>query len=351
MDTDRFRTSKRARRSMLRAVYEENRRIAEDEARVREVRRRRYIGGIGMLVVAVGAVMIIAGKTSSKRPPDRSAMVSPTAIFGAELPVVDTSDAEDSWVPEEEYRALLAQETPLAALFNLQVRTIVLDPGHGGVDPGTVGSQGTFEKDIALDVALRLGRRLEKHGYRVLMTRNGDRTVSLRERVEFANSQPTDLFVSIHLNDFPVDSVNAVETYFFGANSERRSLRVAEKENVGADYTVADFNGMIQRVSTTVKLQESRHLARAIQRSVFGKKQQLALPVSNWGVKSGPFVVLLGSEAPSVLAEIGVLSHPDDERRLQTAAHREQLASYMEEGILTYLISRTRERSGSVTPQ
>jgi N-acetylmuramoyl-L-alanine amidase len=126
---------------------------------------------------------------------------------------------------------------------------------------------------------------------------------------------------------------------------------VAEKENVGADYTVADFNDMIGRVSTTVKLQESRQLARAIQRSVFGNKRQLDLAVANWGVKSGPFVVLLGSSAPSVLAEIGVLSHPEDEKRLQTAAHREQLASYMEEGILTYLISRTRDGSGTVNPQ
>ena len=336
---------------MLRAVYEENRRIAEDDAHNREVRRRRYIGGVGMLIVALGAVIIFAGESSTIQAPDRSGAVSSTAIFGAELPVVDTSDADESWVPEEEYLALLAQETPLATLFDLKVKTIVLDPGHGGVDPGAVGPSGTFEKDIALDVALRLARRLENHGYRVLMTRKNDRTMSLRERVDFANANPTDLFVSIHLNDFPSDSVNVVETYFFGANSERRSLRVAEKENVGADYTVADFNNMIRRVSTTVKLQESRHLARSIQRSVFGNKRQLELPVASWGVKSGPFVVLLGSEAPSVLAEIGVLSHPEDERRLQTAAHREQLASFVEEGILTYLISRTRDGAGPETPQ
>jgi N-acetylmuramoyl-L-alanine amidase len=336
---------------MLRAVYEENRRIAEDDARTREVRRRRYIGGVGMLVVAMGAVVIFVGESSSLRAPDRSDMASPTAIFGADLPVVDTSDAEDDWVPEEEYRALLAQDTPLAALFSLRVRTIVLDPGHGGVDPGAVGPSGALEKDITLDVALRLARRLEDHGYRVLMTRKDDRTISLRERVEFANSRPTDLFVSIHLNELPIDSVNMVETYFFGANTESRSLRVAEKENSGADYTVADFNGMIRRVSTTMKLQESRQLARAIQRSVFTNKRQLDLEVANWGVKSGPFVVLLGSEAPSALAEIGVLSHPEDERRLQSAAHREQLATFMEEGILTYLISRTRDGSGSETAQ
>lgn len=333
---------------MLRAVYEENRRIAEEEAAGREARRRRYVGGFGILIVALGIVAIIAGETTPRASSDPAEGFA-SAIFRADLPVVDTSDADDAWVPEEEYRALLSQDTPLATLFDLQVRTIVLDPGHGGADPGAVGTAGTLEKDVALDVATRLARRLRMHGYRVLMTREGDETVSLRERVEFANANPTDLFVSIHLNDFPADSVSAVETYYFGANTGDRSLRVAETENHGADYTLADFNGMIRRVSTTMKLQESRLLARAIQRSVYENKRQLDLPVANWGAKSGPFVVLLGSEAPSVLAEVGVLSHPEDEARLRSDAHREQLAMFMEEGILTYLISRAPDGPGTET--
>lgn len=305
------------------------------------------MGGVGILIVALGVVAIVVGETPVRSGRDATEAGSPNAILGADLPVVDTSDADESWVPESEYRALLAQETPLATLFDLQVRTIVIDPGHGGADPGAIGVSGIYEKDVTLDVATRLARRLRSHGYRVLMTRTGDETRSLRERVDFANAEATDLFVSIHLNDLPVDTVNVVETYYFGANTGDRSLRVAETENLGADYTLADFNRMIRRVSTTMKLQESRHLARAIQRSVYGNKRRLDIPVSNWGAKSGPFVVLLGSEAPSVLAEIGVLSHPEDEHRLRSDAHREQLAMFMEEGILTYLISRTPEGSGT----
>ncbi len=332
---------------MLRGVYEDNRRIRDGGlAELGRRRRRLTLGAAAILSLIL--VAVVASEITGDPPIERGGDAGARTILGANLPVPDLRfdamfDARFELSPpmdQAELSKLMSGSTPLAALFDLQVRTIVLDPGHGGADPGAVGLRQTLEKDITLDVALRLRRRLEQHGYTVLMTRSEDTTLSLRERVEFANSQATDLFVSIHANSFPDEPVNALETYYFGANTEDLLLRLAEKENQGADYSVADFNSMIRRLSTTVKLQESRHLAYAIQRSLIQNTRQILPDVADWGAKAGPFVVLLGSDAPSVLAEIAVLTNTEQVDHLRSSAHREQLAGFIEEGVLNYLIDR-----------
>lgn len=360
METDHYNTSDRARRAMLQAVYEENRRIVDHAGSVRRrTRRRRYAGGF--VILAIGIVVVVAlvatgdpGRRSS-RSGDTVGTVhestSPWAalVAAAGLPVVDTTSQDEAWLPEDEFRTLVEQQTPLAQLFGLNVRTIVIDAGHGGKDPGSVGPTGLVEKEVTLDVARRVERRLAARGYRVLMTRDEDRWMSLRDRVEFVNSTETDLFLSIHVNSFATDSVNVLETYYFGADDSERVLRAAEAENRDSDLSVADFDRLMGEVVTAVKLQESRRFARSIQRSLYRNVRREEGPISNWGTKPGPFVVLLGSRAPSVLAEIGVLSHPEGERRLASEAYRERLATYLEEGILNYLISRSRQDPGSET--
>jgi N-acetylmuramoyl-L-alanine amidase len=325
---------------MLRGVYEDNRRIKDGGAAGRARRRRRLTLGVAA-VLSLVLLLVVASELAGTDAEGSGLSPGATTILDANLPVPSSSFELGPILNESEFRELLADSTPLATLFGLQIRTIVLDPGHGGSDPGAVGLRRTLEKDITLDVALRLRRRLEQRGYDVLMTRTEDQALTLRERVEFANSRPTDLFVSIHANSFPDEPTNALETYYFGANTARVLLRLAETENQGSDYTVADFNDMIQRLSSTVKLQESRHLALAIQRSLVTNTRRILPDVADWGAKAGPFVVLLGSDAPSVLAEISVLTNNDQVNRLRSSAHREQLAGFIEEGVLNYLIERT----------
>ncbi|MFT4604100.1 MAG: N-acetylmuramoyl-L-alanine amidase [Rhodothermales bacterium] len=332
---------------MLRRVYEDNRRVRDGGAAEAALRRRNatlWAGGVVLiLLLVVVGVQFLGEEPGEAAAPDFGALT----ILEANLPVLDVGPDPDAGLDPDQFREMLKGSTPVAALFDLQVRTIVLDAGHGGVDPGAIGLKDVREKDVTLDVARRLQRRLEQRGYTVLMTRDDDETVSLRDRVEFANRQPTDLFVSIHANSFPDAPVNALETYYFGANTERTLLRLAEAENQGSDYTLADFNDMIRRLSSTVKLQESRRLATAVQRSLVSNTRIEAPNVQDWGVKAGPFVVLLGSDAPSILAEISVLSNAAQAGRLQTEAHREQLAAFLEEGVLNYLVDRSRRQPTS----
>lgn len=232
-------------------------------------------------------------------------------------------------------------QLPVADLLNLQVNTIVIDPGHGGRDPGALGAEGTREKDITLDLALRLRDRLAtRQGYRILMTRQADEAVALSERVDLANEVGADLFVSLHVNWIPDAAVAPLETYYFGMEADASTLQLAHGENSTSAYSVAEFNRMLQRTGNTVKFQESRELAEAIQQSLLSTVRQTNERVRDWGVKAGPFVVLLGVEAPAVLAEVAALSNPDDESRLNTDAHREALARALEEGIVAYLDSR-----------
>lgn len=218
------------------------------------------------------------------------------------------------------------------------METIVIDAGHGGIDPGAIGSQGLYEKDVTLDVARRLKARLEQYpGYRILLTRDGERSMDLRERIEFANTNEADLFISLHVNWLPVDSIAPIETYYYGPNSDARALRLAQRENRNSGYTLAEFNDLTRRLSVDLKIQESREAAHAIQEGLVNGLRHMGRDISDWGTKSGDFMVLLGVEAPSILAEIGSLSNREEESKLRTVSYREKLAYILAEGITNYL--------------
>jgi N-acetylmuramoyl-L-alanine amidase len=239
---------------------------------------------------------------------------------------------------------------PLTAVFGLDVETIVIDAGHGGKDPGAVGASGTLEKDIALDIALRLRDRLRSLGrYKILMTRDTDTTLRLNERVAFANDNQADLFVSIHINAYPDVQVNTVETYYFGAPPDAASLELAELENSGSQYRMADFKAMIEKIAHTMKHQESASLAVSIQRSLFHNLHKLDHDVRNFGVKTAPFVVLLGVDSPSVLAEVSCITNIEEEAKLNTPAYREKIASYLEKGVHDYLRHKQARTAGEIS--
>ena len=250
-----------------------------------------------------------------------------------------------------DYDMLLREDhLPLTALFGLDVKTIVIDPGHGGADPGAIGAQGTMEKDIALDIALRLRDRLRNFGhYKILMTRDSDTTLRLNQRVEFANENQADLFVSIHVNAYPDVRVKTIETYYFGAPADPTTTQLAKLENSDSHYSMADFKTMINKIAHTMKHQESAALATSIQHSLFQNISTLDDRIRNFGVKTAPFVVLLGVDAPSVLTEVSCITNVDEEMKLNTPAYRAKIASFLEKGVHQYLRHKQSRSAGDYT--
>ena len=246
------------------------------------------------------------------------------------------------------YKSLTHTQVPLARLFGLGVRTIVIDPGHGGKDPGAVGKRGTQEKDIALAIALRLRDRLKHwNNFKVYMTRDDDTYVPLSKRVNFANEKHADLFVSIHTNSFPSENMNFIETYYFGPNSDSTVTRLAETENKDSDFVYAQFKEMLQNISDNMKFQESKKLASAVQRTLYTNMHKMNAKAHNHGIKPAPFVVLLGLDAPSILTEVTNLSDRREEQRLNTKQYRDKIAKFLEKGIVTYLNKVTSDKDST----
>jgi len=217
-------------------------------------------------------------------------------------------------------------------------RTIVIDPGHGGKDPGALGRRGTAEKDITLKVALKLRNLLRKQpGVRVLMTRERDEFIELEDRTKFANGQDADLFVSIHVNSHPQHTVKGIEIYHFGQAKDQRALEVAARENgtplsntgVGWEYLVADL-------LTSKKIEESLELAWTTKEAMVAKLNNHYTLVDH-GVKTAPFYVLRFTSMPSILAEIAYISNSAEENMLRTGSFTTRVAEALEDGVKTFL--------------
>jgi len=217
-------------------------------------------------------------------------------------------------------------------------KTIVLDPGHGGKDPGARGRHGTEEKDITLKVALRLRDLLSKQpGVRVLMTRDQDVFVELEERAKFANRSEADLFVSIHVNSHPSRAVKGIEIYHFGEAKDQRALEVAARENgtplnstgAGVEYFLADL-------LTTKKIEESMELAWTTKESLVAHMNG-HYTVTDHGVKTAPFYVLRYTSMPSILAEIAYISNPSEEELLRKNVFIRDVADSLLNGVKSFL--------------
>jgi len=245
-------------------------------------------------------------------------------------------------------QSLVSEDGPsLARLFGLSVNTIVIDPGHGGKDPGAIGHMGTHEADITLEIAKRLRDRLQVYdNYKVLLTRETDEFLSLNERVKYANDNNADIFISIHINYYPGDQLNFVETYYFGPNSDRKVAELAAKENADSHYLYAEFKEMVEKMGDTLKFQESKELAQAVQESLYPQIRKVNKKARNHGIKPGPFVVLLGIDAPSILTEVTSLNNKQEEKRLKSPAYRDKIAAFLEKGIVNYLNKTTNSPGG-----
>lgn len=238
----------------------------------------------------------------------------------------------------------------LTRALGLKIRRVVIDPGHGGHDQGTVGDHGLMEKELVLDVALRLGKLIESRmGSEVVYTRSDDTFIPLGERTAIANEKKADLFLSIHANSSAYPRIGGVESYYLNFTSSKDALAVASRENASSDKSVFELRDLVQRIALQDKTEESKEFAGSIQDCLFTFAARYNSGIKNRGVKKAPFVVLIGASMPSVLAEIGFLSNPREEALLKKAEHRQRLAEALYRGINRYAQSLSHFQMASAS--
>ena len=225
----------------------------------------------------------------------------------------------------------------LTRALGLKINRVVIDAGHGGHDDGTIGPHGVLEKDVVLDVALRLAALVQSRmGAEVILTRSDDTFIPLHERTAIANEHKADLFLSIHANSSPSPSVGGIETFYLNFTNNTTALEVAARENSGSDKSVGELRDLIQSITLNDKITESQTFARDIQTPLFAQAAIGNAAAHDRGIKRAPFVVLIGASMPSVLAEIGFLSNTRDERNLNRPEYRQKIAEALYRGISSY---------------
>ncbi|MGA8806924.1 MAG: N-acetylmuramoyl-L-alanine amidase [Thermoanaerobaculia bacterium] len=223
-----------------------------------------------------------------------------------------------------------------ASAFPLSVRRVVLDAGHGGTDPGASSISNVSEKEITLDIEKRLGALLRQNGFEVISTRENDRLIPLRERARLANGSHFDIFVSIHVNSIPHPDNHGVETYYLGPTNDPTLTKLAATENLTSGYALADLRKLLDGVYADVRRDESQRLATAVQLQLFSGLRGVDPGLENWGVKRAPFIVLVATEMPAILAEVGCLSNEREAEMLHSGTYRQQIAQALFHGIHAY---------------
>jgi N-acetylmuramoyl-L-alanine amidase len=229
--------------------------------------------------------------------------------------------------------------TSLARQLGLGVRTVVIDPGHGGPRPGTIGRSGLQEKEVNLAVALALRKLLRDKGIDAVLTRESDVDVGLDDRTVIANQKRADLFVSIHSNAHRDRKRGGVETFFLNISPDPSVIELAAMENATSTKNIGEMKTILEKIVQNSKIQESHNLAEDIQRNLVKSLARELPGVRDLGVKGGPFWVLIGGEMPSVLVEISHLSNAKEEAKLKTAKYRDLAAQGIFDGIMEYIRS------------
>jgi N-acetylmuramoyl-L-alanine amidase len=232
-------------------------------------------------------------------------------------------------------------QSTLTRTLGLKIGRIVIDAGHGGHDTGTIGPTGLMEKDLCLDVALRLGKIIQQRlpGADVVYTRSDDTFIPLEERTHIANEARADLFISIHANSSHDHQARGIETYYLNLKGSPDAMEVASRENATANESIHDLDDIVKKIARSEKIDESREFASDIQDSLSKRIQKQYKPVKDRGVRKAPFVVLIGADMPSILTEISFLSNPADEQLLKKPEHRQRVAEGLYQGVADYLQS------------
>lgn len=233
----------------------------------------------------------------------------------------------------------LLQATPhpvSRAAWPLAIKKIIIDPGHGGKQHGAISDSGVSEKEITLDIALRLRRLLEKSPFEILMTRQTDETLSLDKRVAFANENRADIFISIHVNWLEPRDIRPLETYYAGPSDDPAIIELAALENRDSGYSMADYRRLLEKVYLDARRHESRLLSQTINSSLFHSLNTINPTLENRGVKMAPFVVLVGTQMPAILVEVSALSNEEEVSLLTNIDYREKIALALYRGIQGY---------------
>jgi len=237
-----------------------------------------------------------------------------------------------------EARPTASGDRSLIRALGLKIGKIVIDPGHGGHDTGTIGPNGLEEKDLVLEVGRRLGKLLETRlGAEVVYTRKDDTFIPLETRTAIANQARADLFVSIHANSSHDPDARGVETYYLNFTSSPEALEVAARENAVSEKSIYELQDLVKKIALKEKIEESREFAGDVQASLHSGLAAKSPAIRDRGVKKAPFIVLIGANMPSILAEVSFVSNPADEHRLETSEYRERIAESLYRGIAKYV--------------
>jgi len=282
-------------------------------------------------------------ETAAARPPVDEAKPQPAATAP---PIRETSQeiaaAGPAELPGAPMPAKKARSASMLRALGLKLTRVVIDPGHGGGDTGTIGPGGLMEKDLVLDIALRLGALIEEQlGAEVIYTRTTDVTVPLEDRTALANEKKADLFISIHANA-GVRTASGAETYFLNFTTSRAALDVAARENASSRRSIHELQSLLEKIALQDKVVESREFATRVQSALVREIARSNPAARDRGVRQAPFVVLIGAAMPSILIEVGFLSNPREEKLLNTSKYRQQIAAGLYNGIARYASTLSR---------
>jgi N-acetylmuramoyl-L-alanine amidase len=277
--------------------------------------------------------------------------------------VVDVSGVEEAKAEEKKIttktetrkvgKGIKKPESPddtvtLARQLGLSVKTIVIDPGHGGKDPGCYVNYAIQEKDIVLKLAKKLKGIIEKRlGCEVLLTRNEDVFLPLDERTAYANVKKADVFISLHVNSHKQADIFGLETYFLNMATDESAVMLAAKENATSEKNISDLQSILNSLMLNTKISESSKLAYNVQDGIMAGIKSSYKTNKNLGVKQAPFYVLIGAEMPAILIETGFISNSTERKRLQSDKYHEIIANGIVDGIELYINSIKPSYQGS----
>ena len=269
--------------------------------------------------------------------------ISDYKIFNLDKPFRIVIDVKGNGTKEEKPPKIYIPNTPtLAQQLGLGIKRIILDPGHGGKDPGAIGSGGLREKDVVLKVTKMVARKLTKElGCQVILTRKRDVFIPLEERTAIANTDDGDLFVSIHANAAKSPQAHGIETYYLDLTSNKEDMQLAASENSTSSHNISDLQKMLSSLMNNSKKQESARLAKIVNKTLLMGMEKKYGNIKNHGIKKAPFVVLIGAQMPSILTEIGFISNPTDARHLRSNQYLEDIADNLTKGIIKYAMTLT----------
>ena len=312
---------------LLRSAVQDNIDVLHGVRTRRAFQRSRLLRPwmLSALLLAAIAYLIVPGQVTSKG--NAPAIGAAPGGQASPAPAVDQAAERVANLPDP--RPIDRGAIPLS------IKRIVIDPGHGG-EPGATSRSGIMEKEITMDVALRLKRLMADGPYEVLLTRDTDRSLSLEERVAFANENKADLFVSIHANWMEPRTIRALETYYVGPTDDPTTLKLASIENKDSGYSLSDYKKILEKIYVDERRDESHNLAKSVHGQLYRSLKPANPKLQSRGVRTAPFVVLIGTQMPAILVEISCLSNEDEVELLTKEVYRENIALALMQGIRSY---------------